>query len=151
MIREKAKNNYGPIKPYYELTFEYMIGDADGDAKEKVDVALDNPHLERFYKLVSGLERLPGKIGVVLDHEDLKKQLSLKKITEDDYEFLKATMFESVDSTYWPIDANDEKYDAFGEFFEGVRYHIRNSFLTFDGFKLERVNADGTKTEMEVV
>jgi hypothetical protein len=52
--------------PHYELVYNYMIGDADGDTTETCEVSLDNPFFERFIVLINSLPCPKDSWGISL-------------------------------------------------------------------------------------
>jgi len=132
--------------PYYILKYEYMIGDADGNTSEKVEVLADNPYLERYVKLLNSLKPLDGKWGIVLDSYEFHKFVEQGQITEDDYKFLNSLMWEGND-LYEGIDEDDEHAWAFCE---GVQGETEYSFLVFEGIKLTYVDEDGKKHKTKI-
>ena len=123
--------------PHYILTYNYMIGDADGNAKEEVKISLDNPYVERYCKLLNSLKPSKCRIGVFLDSDSLTSYYQEGQITHDDYEFLDALMFEEG--------FEDDEYSF--EFFEGVRSECEYFFLVFEGCDLIYVDEYGVKHE----
>ena len=127
-----------------------MIGDANGNTSEELDISTDNPYLERYVKLLNSLKPNKGSWGVMLNLEDLDSFLEEKQITEDDYQFLKKMMFEE-----W--DENDEDNSTFivepenlkhsQEFYDGVMADTEYSFLVFEGIYLQYVDENNVKHE----
>ena len=149
MIRVIEKKKKGkPQKPYYILKYNYMIGDADGDTSEKCDISIDNPFLERYVTLLNSLKPTKGTWGLCLDSTTLKKAFGENQITEDDYNFLKETMFEggSVSS----FTSSEDKEWTY-EFSEGVRSEAEYSFLVFEGCDIKYVDEWGEKHNCEIV
>jgi hypothetical protein len=148
---KKEKKKKKKIEPYYILKYDYMIGDADGDTSEKVHISKDNPYLERYVKLLNSLEPTKGHWGVMLSSDRLYAHCKEGQITEDDYNFLSALMFEDYD--YDDEDEDDKEKTSYfkeddeyaGEFFEGVMAETEYSFLVFEGVSLKYVDEDGVK------
>lgn len=138
LVKEKKPKK--PSKPYYILKYNYMIGDADGNTSEEVELSADNPFVERYCKLLNSLGAAKGRWGVMLESGKLNDHLDVKQITEDDYNFLYRTMF--------PEDIEDDEVEIVNyfktkeenkwgnEFFEGVRSEAEYSFLVFEGVEL---------------
>lgn len=59
----KEKKQKKASTPYYSLTYKYMIGDANGETSETVEVSKDNPFLERYVKLLRSLKPLSDTWG----------------------------------------------------------------------------------------
>ncbi len=150
----KEKKKKKKIEPYYILKYEYMIGDANGNTSEKVTISKDNPYLERYVKLLNSLEPTKGNWGIILESDRLYDHFKEKQITEDDYNFLTALMFEE----YNYDDDDEEKNVSYfkdndeyaGEFFEGVRGETEYSFLVFEGVTLKYVDEDGVKHNTKI-
>ncbi len=60
MIEIVKKNTKSNTKPHYLLEYEYMIGDADGQTSEVVELSLDNPHIEKYCRLLNKLKPIKG-------------------------------------------------------------------------------------------
>lgn len=155
IVKEKPRKR--KVKPHYILKYEYMIGDANGDTSESVKISADNPHLERYVKLLRKVKPCKGCWGTQLNSEDLENWLEEKQITQDDFNFLKATMFEG--GTYYGDDdveeeivsPYDQEEDPFlAEFYEGVQADAEYSFLVFQGLDLKYVNEKGEKQKVRV-
>ena len=116
--------------PCYVLTYNYMIGDADGYTKEKITLSLDNPYIERYCRLLNSLTPINGHWGVMLSGSRLKKHYEEGQLTETDYIFLNQLMFEEGYE-------NDE-YSS--EFFEGVKADGEYFFLVFEGCDLSYID-----------
>lgn len=138
--------NHVKIKPYYQLIFNYTIGDADGDITEKVIISHENPFLERFVKLINSLKPLQGNWGLSLDYETLEKLLEEKQINKDDFEFLKRIMF--LEDSEFKL--NDEEEIYANEFEDGIMSEIECSFLTLNDVELIYVNEFKEKFETEI-
>lgn len=147
MIRIKPKNKNKTISdPYYKLVYNYMIGDANGDITKEVDVSLDNPYVERYITLMNSLKPPKGKWGIILNR--LSEHFKEGQINEDDYEFLKAMMFDGSNSAFKIENGNEDFAD---EFFEGVRSDTEYSFLVFEGCDLFYIDEFGESHETEIV
>ena len=143
----KEKPSKKERKPYYELKYNYMIGDADGNTSEKVSLSADNPFIERYVKLLNGFRPLKGHWGTVFHNNILDKLLEEKQITEDDYNFLDVTMNEEPDATF-EVPKEQEKF--LYEFFDGVRGDTEYSFLVFQGCELSYFDEFGTKNKTKI-
>ena len=138
-IKESQKNTK-KTKPHYLLTYNYMIGDANGYTK--------------YISLLNNLKPLKNHWGFILSSEDIRQAFKEKQITEDDYNFLCYMMhFDDVDGE----DAAckfivEEKNEEFAdEFVDGVRSDNDYSFLVFDGVDLKYIDEFGNKYETEIV
>ena len=140
--QKKAKKKVND--PYYLLRYDYMIGDADGETQEEMEVSLKNPFVERYYKLLNSLKPIKGHWGVVLEEDRIEDAFNEKQITEDDYNFLTKLMFDSPDSKF-EISKENENYAM--EFMDGVRSNTEYSFLVFQGVELLYVDEYGKENE----
>jgi len=154
MIKLKEKNTDKPKGgkiPYYELVFDYMIGDANGDTTETITTSVDNPHVERFVKLINSLKPLNGTWGIVFceyEVEGFSEQLEL-----EDYQFLNAALFgihgrEDLDDNPYFAEGFEDNYLC--EFEDGVRGETEYSFLVFQGVDLYYYDEYGVKNETEI-
>ena len=132
------------ITPYYELVYEYMIGDADCNTNETVRVSKDNPYLERYYTLLNSLVPTKGTWGIVFSKEILKECFEEGQINEEEYNFLKELMYDSYK------DRSDEADEFKKEFYDGVAGTTEYSFLVFEGLDLYYIDEDGTRHEAYV-
>lgn len=140
-IKNPTKPSKKKIKPYYLLTYNYMIGDADGYTSEEVELSADNPHIERHCKLLQKLKPIKGHWGISLNQEQINNALKCKQITKSDYDFLFRTMFP------YDLDEEDENYieDKFlDEFDSGIKSDTEYSFLTFQDLELIYVDENNT-------
>ena len=133
------------IEPYYILRYKYMIGDANGNTSEELDISINNPYVERYVKLLNGLKPVKGTWGVVLDEERLLKILEEKQITQDDYNFLMTLMFERWGDEEILCDIPEENIYFSQEFSEGVLSYMKYSFLVFEGIHLQYVDENNRK------
>jgi hypothetical protein len=138
-IKREAKTKGGKT-PYYILTYNYMIGDANGNTTETVKVSVDNPFLERYVTLLNGLQPTKWKWGVMLEENRLLKHFNEGQISEDDHNFLSKLMFEESEVEF-EISEDDESYSM--EFMRGVRGMNEYSFLIFEGLDLHYVDEFG--------
>ncbi len=144
----KAQENKST--PYYELSYNYMIGDGDGNTSKIVKVSKDNPYLERYVKLLNSLKPTKGNWGVILKDDRLYKCFAEGQITEDDYNFLSVLMFEEPDIDEEDIKKLnlDEKYRY--QFSNGVEFETEYSFLVFKGIKLIYVDEYNVRYNAEI-
>jgi hypothetical protein len=132
------------IKPYYLLVYNYMIGDADGNTTEEVKLSADNPYIERYCTLLNSLKPTKGTWGIMLEQNGIEEAFNEKQISQDDFEFLKKTMFEDD----WYDEEKDEEVDDYmTEFAEGVRSDAEYSFLVFEGVDLYYIDEYNKKHE----
>jgi len=154
IIKEKKKRKK-KTDPYYELVFNYMIGDANGDTAEEVILSADNPYIERFVTLLNRLKPTSGTWGIVFGSRNstLEQFLHEKQITADEYLFLGQTMFDgwgpkNGDSLQY-LSEDSKAYEWMGQFFEGIRGETEYSFLVFQGCDLYYYDEYGQKHETE--
>ncbi len=141
IIKEKPKTNKKPKKPYYILKYDYMIGDANGDVNEKVDLSLENPYIEAYVTALNKLKPTKGHWGIILTTERLKEHFDEKQITDEEYKLL----LDVFKSNY------DEDEEFLYEFEEGVRTENHYSFLVFQGATLTYVDEYGEKFKTRFV
>lgn len=134
IIKEKPKNKKAK-KPYYILKYDYMIGDANGDITETVDLSVENPHIEKFVTALNKLKPTTGHWGVILTSDRLKEHFNEKQITKDEYDLLMIVFKNDY----------DEEEEFLYEFEEGIRSENHYSFLVFTGAKLVYVDEYGEK------
>lgn len=147
-IAEKKKNKKATVKPHYELVYNYMIGDANGNTTEEVELSIDNPYIERYCTLLGKLKPTPGHWGVMLEAHDMYEHVEAKQITNDDYHFLERMMFEhdeddEIDEKTFIVEEENE--DFADEFYPGVSADTEYSFLVFQGVDLWYIDEYGEK------
>jgi len=150
----KKKKRRRETKPYYLLTYDYMIGDANGNTCETVNVSKDNPYLERYYTLLNSLQATKGTWGIVFDEHDFYKFFNEKQITEDDYVFLMRMMFpeyEDEGEIESNFDVPKENEDYSYEFQRGVKGDVEYSFLVFEGLDLHYIDSYGIKNKTKII
>jgi hypothetical protein len=113
-----------------------MIGDADGYTSRSVRVSIDNPHTEKYCRLLNKLKPCPGKWAVMLDWEHLMGCFKDKQITLEEFKFLERLMFGPDKKTN-----RDEFSD---EFYEGVETYDW-MYLIFQGVELFYVDDERVK------
>jgi hypothetical protein len=141
-------------KPYYELEYDYMIGDANGSTSEKVRVSLENPFVERYVTLLNKLKPVKGSWGVQLESSDIYGNFDEKRITEDDCNFLIRTMFGTEgeeDDGMEPYFTTDSDNKFADEFADGVRAETEYSFLVFEGIELYYYDENGKKNNTKIL
>ena len=128
-------------KPYYILTIYYMIGDADGDTSEEVEISADNPFLERFCKILKKLRNPEGHWGISLNDESLEANYLQKHITKDDYNFFRCMMsFDPEDEDLKGYLKTEKEEEFAAQFNDVITSEIEYSFLTYQGFTLVYVD-----------
>lgn len=150
--KPKVKNTKRISDPYYELVYDYMIGDSNGDTTEEVEVSLDNPYVERYVELLDKLKATPGHWGVMLEDGRIYDHYKDKQITKDDYCFLMRMMFppgygREEETGEFAFHVPTENKDFANEFEGGVRADAEYSFLVFQGATLYYVDEYGNREE----
>lgn len=133
------KDSYA--SPFYELVYNYMIGDADGDTDETCEVSVDNPYLERYVRLLNSLKPTNGHWGIILESDRLEKHYLEGQLTEDDYKFLSDIMFYGYDDR--GEDISEKESEWYEELASGVRGDAEYSFLVFQGVELYYYDKEG--------
>lgn len=144
----KKKKTKKKQEPYYRLVFNYMIGDANGDTTEETETSIDNPYLERFVKLLNGLEPLKGHWGVMLEDYRLQRHVKEGHITQEDYEFLAPMMFYDWEEEN-DIEADYDDGHKYG-FMDCIRAEAEYSFLVFQGIDLFYYDENGVEHETKI-
>lgn len=141
-VIEKKKNKKKQ-NPYYLLEFNYMIGDSNGYTEEEITCPIEHAEIiERFVRLINGLEPLKGTWGIVLDSHDFVGFLNEGQLNQEDYDFLKKIMFHSGEE-------GDD--DMRGYFSECIRSEAEYSFLVFESVSLYYYDENGVKFKTEIV
>lgn len=157
---EKVPSTEKIQEPTYVLTYNYMIGDANGDTLEEVDISVNNPFIEKYVTALNKLQATKGHWGVMLEEGRMYAHFQEGQITQDEYIILQ-TAFSYGD--YDPIEADDfseedkplmlseEDKEFLAEFGEGVRADAEYSFLVFEGAYLVYVDEFGVAHQTEFV
>ena len=151
----EKKSNKKKQDPYYELIYNYMIGDGKGNTSEEVIVSVNNPFVERYVKLLNSLRPTKNHWGIVFERNRVYESYQEGQITKDDYLFLERMMneyYEDGDGDgegEFIVSADDEDYAS--EFYEGVRGETEYSFLVFEGITLSYYDEYGVKHETKIV
>jgi len=153
----EKKNKKKKQDPYYELIYNYMIGDGKGNTTEEVIVSVNNPFVERYVKLLNSLQPTKNHWGIVFEGDRVYESYQEGQITKDDYLFLERMMNDGDNDD----DDDDEEEDIFivskadegyaSEFYEGVRGETSYSFLVFEGIDLYYYDEYGVKHETEII
>jgi len=134
--------------PSYELTYNYMIGDAHGYTTFEVSCDVNNPYIERYVTLLNKLKPPKRYYGVVLESDKIQKMFDEGHFSEDDYEFLKRMLFCDNESKF-VVEKENEEYSY--DFGEGVRSETDYSWLTFTGIDLEYKDEYGVIFQTRIV
>ena len=81
------------IAPHYSLVFQYLIGETSGFKSTKVKVKLDDSIIERFFKTLKKLMSHREMYYIFLEEDCFDGSLAGGLINQDDYDFLKDTLF----------------------------------------------------------
>ena len=115
-----------------------MIGDSNGYTEEKVSVSINNPYLERYFKILDLIEATEGTWGLILDEETIVKTYIENQITADDCQFIVNIM-------------KNEDDDFCLELSYGIKSNTEYSFLIFQGLDLFYIDEYGITHKTEVV
>lgn len=138
ILKERKKQ-----RPYYTITFYYMIGDANGDTSEGAEVSIDNPYLERVLVLFNKLKSPPGHWGIILDNKALGLWKVHNMLSEEELELLnKIINYEDLD------EAPEEDLRVFADC---IRTGNEYTFLVFEGVVLHYIDEYGFEYETEIV
>jgi hypothetical protein len=132
LTKAKAKK----IKPHYSFVYQYLIGETSGFKSTKVKVALDDPTLERYFKILDSLRPTSDMWYVMLEEENLVKHIELGQITEDDAEFLRQTMYNPKSIYSKGIITYVERYSPFNSGDASLQY-VEIFYFDEDGIKYE--------------
>ena len=124
------------IKPHYSLVYQYLIGETCGFKSTKLKVALDDPTLERYFKILNSLRPTSDMWYVMLEEENLVKHIELGQITEDDAEFLRQTMYNPKSIYSKGIITYVERYSPFDSGDASLQY-VEIFYFDEDGIKYE--------------
>ena len=160
----QPKKRKQKINPHYILTYDYMIGDANGSTEESAGVSLDNPHIERYVTLLDKLKPCKGSWGIQLNSEDIYGNFKEGRITEDDYNFLMRIMFMDEISDFDELDEEATKNEVIAKYFKtpkenkfadelsfGIKSDTEYSFLVFRGATLQYQDENGKIFETKIV
>ena len=148
-ILENKKSNK-KTDPYYELKFDYMIGDADGDTTEEIVISVNNPFLERFVTLINKLKPTKGHWGIVFDSYDFSNFLKEKQLTQEEYDFLYRIMFDDDSRKDTTFKISENEIEFADEFYEGISGETDYSFLVFQGVTLSYFDEYGVKHKTKI-
>lgn len=126
------------IEPYYKLVFNYMIGDADGNMLETAKISENNIYLERFFDILSNLEKPKKYIGLMLTVEHITEVYDEKNINDSDYMFLMSMLFHVLTEDFNFIDEENESFSY--EFLDSIFTDIKGIPLFLEELKLYHVN-----------
>lgn len=78
---QKWIDSVNSMEDVYELTIEYMIGDADGYDSKMEYISLNNPFIDDFVRIAENIRSF--------DSQDIEKAINKGKITKADHELLR--------------------------------------------------------------
>jgi hypothetical protein len=125
------------IRPRYVLTLEYMIGDADGDTLEQMDVKIGNRNIERFVKILRKLKGNKSRWCIILDESSMKRVLKERQITKEEFDFIMPLMFEEYE------DEMGNEIHGSGEFSDVISCRTGYDFLKFQDVTLKYLDKNG--------
>lgn len=144
MIKIREKQKVTTLRtPYYSLTVEYMIGDADGDTEFEESFPIEAGEvLEKFCRILDKLSPLKGTWGIVF-RNGIKEWFEAGQVTQEDMNFWKT--YVDLDLKDGEIDEETDKIlDLIGD---TLSYLIRGetdySFLVYQDYILKYVDEYG--------
>jgi hypothetical protein len=146
----KEKQSKKKQDPYYILTYNYMIGDANGYTDEEVTLSADNPFIERYVTILNKLSPTKGHWGVMLSRGRMLAHHEEGQITSEEYNFLMRTAFEEDLDEEDELFKTEQENEWANEFSDGVRAEAEYSFLVFEGVDLEYVDEYGKKHKTQI-
>lgn len=141
------------IKPYYELTLEYTVGDSEGDTEISNKISLENPFIERFCELLSLLEPLKGNWGIIFNEKEIISNYKEGKISKNDCEFLITMMyggFSEGSEGFKKFEIEDEYIKYSKEFRKLIKNEYAYTFLVYEDYHLQYIDEDGKKFEAKL-
>lgn len=138
---EKKKPVGKTNEPYYKLIYYYMIGDADGETQETVQLTINNPFIEKFCSLLEKIEPRKGYYGISLDEGIVDSNVAAGNITFEEGKFLEMCLFNGPEDEMQEI-LGDDFIFAY-QFSEGVRNETEYSYLSFEGYDLFYIDEYG--------
>lgn len=130
---------------YYKFSIKYMVGDADGKAKEKVDISGDNPFVWLIAEALNKLKPKPDHWGIVLEESDYKSNLDRGIISKQEYNLLCLVTGGFEDDALENFCKENELSnislveDQLAEFGDAFRTETERSFLIFTNCKVKIV------------
>lgn len=157
MINIVVKQKGKPLtKPFYTLEMKYMIGDANGNTSNKMEIDVEHaPRIERFCRILDKLKTKKGTWGIILDDDYYPSMWSEKMVSRSEYLFFLWSLNdyndikqdESLELTEAELELIDtfefkdeDDYFSFGEVISGVTEY---SFLVYKGYKLTYTDEHG--------
>ena len=145
-IGKKVEND-GCGVAHYNLTINYMIGDADGYTEEYAWLSEDNVYLEKVLRILDKLKPTKGSWGISFDADRIQKQWKEGNITEEEYKFFIALAYTAGDGE---IITNEDSYDEFEEAAPLFYAETEYSYVTFEGYELTYTDKFGVEYEAKL-
>ena len=132
LTKPKAKK----IVPHYSLVFQYLIGSTSGFKSTKVKVKLDDPIIERFFKTLKGLMSNKDMYYIFLEEDCFDNSLANGLLNQEDYDFLKDTLFNKKSIYSKLVVTYVERWSPFNSGDTTLQY-IELFYFDEDGVKFE--------------
>ena len=132
LTKPKAKK----IVPHYSLVFQYLIGSTSGFKSTKVKVKLDDPIIERFFKTLNGLMSNKDMYYIFLEEDCFDSSLANGLLNQEDYDFLKDTLFNKKSIYSKLVVTYVERWSPFNSGDTTLQY-IELFYFDEDGVKFE--------------
>ena len=132
LTKPKAKK----IEPHYSLLFQYLIGSTSGFKSTKVKVKLDDPIIERFFKTLNGLMSNKDMYYIFLEEDCFDSSLANGLLNQEDYDFLKDTLFNKKSIYSKLVVTYVERWSPFNSGDTTLQY-IELFYFDEDGVKFE--------------
>lgn len=132
LTKPKAKK----IVPHYSLVFQYLIGSTSGFKSTKVKVKLDDPIIERFFKTLKGLMSNKDMYYIFLEEDCFDSSLANGLLNQEDYDFLKDTLFNKKSIYSKLVVTYVERFSPFNSGDTTLQY-IELFYFDEDGVKFE--------------
>ena len=132
LTKPKAKK----IVPHYSLVFQYIIGSTSGFKSTKVKVKLDDQIIERFFKTLNGLMSNKDMYYIFLEEDCFDSSLANGLLNQEDYDFLKDTLFNKKSIYSKLVVTYVERFSPFNSGDTTLQY-IELFYFDEDGVKFE--------------
>ena len=132
LTKPKAKK----IVPHYSLVFQYLIGSTSGFKSTKVKVKLDDPIIERFFKTLNVLMSNKYMYYIFLEEDCFDSSLANGLLNQEDYDFLKDTLFNKKSIYSKLVVTYVERWSPFNSGDTTLQY-IELFYFDEDGVKFE--------------
>ena len=132
LTKPKAKK----FVPHYSLVFQYLIGSTSGFKSTQVKVKLDDPIIERFFKTLKGLMSNKDMYYIFLEEDCFDSSLANGLLNQEDYDFLKDTLFNKKSIYSKLVVTYVERFSPFNSGDTTLQY-IELFYFDEDGVKFE--------------